>query len=321
MLGKLKNPFSLENKTIWVAGHTGMVGSAIIKRLEKEPCNLLKVERNELDLRDQAKVITWLKDNKPEVVIVAAATVGGIQANRDRPADFLYNNLTIESNIIHGAFEANVNKLLFLGSACIYPREAPQPIIEEALLTGPLEPTNQWYAIAKIAGIKLCESYRIQHGCDFISAQPNNLYGPGDNFNTLSGHVIPSLIVRAHEAKLNNEDSLEIWGSGTPLREFIHVQDLADGLVYLLKFYSDTIHVNIGSGEELSIKSLAELVSEIVGFSGALAFNVKKPDGTPRKFLNVERMKGLGWNATTNLKEGLRSTYEWYLEHYKSAKS
>ncbi len=245
-----KTHFCLAGKTIWVAGQTGMVGSAVLKRLASEDCELFLVKRPELDLRDQKAVRSWLNKNKPDVIVVAAATVGGILANSSRPAEFLYDNLAIETNIIHGAYEIGVQKLLFLGSACIYPRDASQPMSEEALLTGPLEPTNQWYAVAKIAGIKLCEAYRKQYKCDFISAQPNNLYGAGDNFDPDTSHVIPALIVKAHAAKTTVQSSIEIWGTGSPMREFLHVDDLADALVHLLKTYSRLTHINIGTGEE-----------------------------------------------------------------------
>lgn len=312
---KLAQPFALTGKRIWVAGHRGMVGGATVRRLARESCEILVADRMELDLRDQAGVLTWMERAKPDVVIVAAATVGGIYANATRPADFLYDNLAIETNIIHAAYKFGIRKLLFLGSACIYPREAAQPMSEDALLTGPLEPTNEWYAIAKIAGIKLCQAYRKQHGCDFISAQPNNLYGPGDNFDLEGSHVIPALIVKAHDAKLNDASSFELWGSGKPLREFLHVDDLADALVHILKHYSGPVPLNIGTGEEVSIAELAESVANVVGFKGTLTFDTSKPDGSPRKLLDDLRMKALGWNASINLKDGLASTYRWFLDH------
>ena len=312
---RLAQPFSLHGKRVWVAGHRGMVGSATVRRLAKESCEILTADRSELDLRDQTGVASWMERAKPDVVIVAAATVGGIYANSTRPADFLYDNLAIETNIIHAAFNQRIEKLLFLGSACIYPREATQPMAEEALLTGPLEPTNEWYAIAKIAGIKLCQAYRKQHGCDFISAQPNNLYGPGDNFDLEGSHVIPALMVKAHEAKLSDANAFELWGSGKPLREFLHVDDLADALVHILKHYSGPVPLNIGTGEEVSIADLARLVAEAVGFRGTLTFDTSKPDGSPRKLLDDRRMKGLGWKSSINLKDGLASTYRWFLEH------
>ena len=310
-----KTPFCLAGKTIWVAGQTGMVGSAVLKRLASEDCELFLVKRPELDLRDQKAVRSWLNKNKPDVIVVAAATVGGILANSSRPAEFLYDNLAIETNIIHGAYEIGVQKLLFLGSACIYPRDASQPISEEALLTGPLEPTNQWYAVAKIAGIKLCEAYRKQYKCDFISAQPNNLYGAGDNFDPDTSHVIPALIVKAHAAKTTVQSSIEIWGTGSPMREFLHVDDLADALVHLLKTYSGLTHINIGTGEEISIHELAQCVADTVGFNGKLVFDSSKPDGAMRKLLDATRMNKLDWAPSIHLKEGLESTYKWYLQN------
>jgi GDP-L-fucose synthase len=312
---KLAQPFSLAGKRIWVAGHRGMVGSATVRRLARESCEILVADRAELELRDQASVLTWMERAKPDVVIVAAATVGGIYANSTRPADFLYDNLAIETNIIHAAYKLAVPKLLFLGSACIYPREAAQPMSEDALLTGPLEPTNEWYAIAKIAGIKLCQAYRKQHGCDFISAQPNNLYGPGDNFDLEGSHVIPALIVKAHEAKMSGAASFELWGSGKPLREFLHVDDLADALVHLLKHYSGPVPLNIGTSEEVSIADLAHTIAGVVEFTGALTFDTSKPDGSPRKLLDDRRMKALGWRSSIGLKDGLASTYRWFLDH------
>ena len=298
-----KTPFSLAGKKIWVAGQTGMVGSAVSKRLASEDCELFLVKRPELDLRDQKAVRSWLNKNKPDVIVVAAATVGGILANSSRQAEFLYDNLAIETNIIHGAYEIGVQKLLFLGSACIYPRDASQPMSEEALLTGPLEPTNQWYAVAKIAGIKLCEAYRKQYKCDFISAQPNNLYGAGDNFDPDTSHVIPALIVKAHAAKTTVQSSIEIWGTGSPMREFLHVDDLADALVHLLKTYSVLTH------------ELAQCVADTVGFNGKLVFDSSKPDGAMRKLLDASKMNKLDWAPSIHLKEGLESTYKWYLQN------
>ncbi len=314
MGGKLTEPYSLSGKTVWVAGETGMVGSAASRRLAAEKCTLLSATRKDFDLRDQASVAAWMKSNKPNVVVVAAATVGGIFANSTRPAEFLYDNLMIESNIIHAAHEAATEKLLFLGSACIYPRDASQPMAENALLTGPLEPTNEWYAVAKIAGIKLCQAYRKQYGSDFISAQPNNLYGPGDNFDLQSSHVIPALIRKAHQAKEAGEERMDIWGTGTPLREFLHVDDLADALVHLLKSYSGTSHVNIGTGEETSIKELAHIIARVVGFEGRLNFDADKPDGAPRKLLDARIMRDLGWISSIKLDDGIKMTYDWFLE-------
>jgi GDP-L-fucose synthase len=312
---KLAQPFSLTGKRIWVAGHRGMVGSATVRRLAREGCEILTANRAELDLRDQPGVAAWMERAKIDVAIVAAATVGGIYANSTRPADFLYDNLAIETNILHAAFKLGIEKVLFLGSACIYPREAAQPMSEDALLTGPLEPTNEWYAIAKIAGIKLCQAYRKQHGCDFISAQPNNLYGPGDNFDSLGSHVIPALMVKAHEAKIKGAESFELWGSGKPLREFLYVDDLADALIHLLKNYSGSIPINIGTGEEVTIDDLARTIADVVGFKGKLTFDTSKPDGSPRKLLDHRRMKDLGWSSSVSLKAGLAETYRWFLDH------
>jgi GDP-L-fucose synthase len=312
---KLTQPFSLAGKRVWVAGHTGMVGGATARRLAREDCELLTVPHAKLDLRDQAGVSDWMKRERPDVVVVAAATVGGILANSTRPADFLYDNLAIETHIIHAAYRHEVQKLLFLGSACIYPREAAQPMPEEALLTGPLEPTNEWYAIAKIAGIKLCQAYRRQHGCDFISAQPNNLYGPGDNFDLATSHVIPALMRKAHEAKLAGSPSFELWGSGRPKREFLYVDDLADALVYLLKHFSGEVPLNIGTGGEVTIAELARTIADVVGFGGTLTFDTSRPDGSPRKLLDDRRIRALGWQASVGLRDGLATTYRWFLEH------
>ena len=303
--------YSLGGKRVWVAGHTGMVGSALMRRLAEENCTLLSAERRELDLLNQRAVRAWLEDNAPDAIFLAAARVGGILANSERPADFLYENLVIETNIIEAAARLGVEKLLFLGSSCIYPRLADQPIREEALLTGPLEETNQWYAIAKIAGIKLCQAFRRQERCDFISAMPTNLYGPGDNFDPASSHVLPALIRKAHEAKTSGADAITIWGSGTPRREFLHVDDCADALVFLMQNYSDEAQVNIGCGEDLSITELAELVCEVVGFDGAIKNDPTKPDGTPRKLLDVDRLEAMGWRPHIALRDGIASTYEW----------
>jgi GDP-L-fucose synthase len=265
--------------------------------------------RAELDLRRQADTEAWMRDNRPDVVVIAAARVGGILANDSYPVEFLYDNLIIETNLIHAAHEAGVEKLLFLGSSCIYPRLAPQPISEESLLTGPLEPTNQWYAIAKIAGIKLCQAYRREHGNDFISAMPTNLYGPGDNYDERTSHVLPALIRKAHVAKLSNAPYMTVWGSGRPLREFLHVDDLADALVFILVSYSAEPHLNVGVGTDLSIRELAELVCEIVGFKGALRFDESRPDGTPRKLLDVSKLTALGWRPRIDLRDGIAATY------------
>lgn len=312
---KTQIPYALAGKRVWVAGHRGMVGSALMRRLALEDCERITIERNTVDLRRQAEVEAWLAKTRPQAVIVAAAKVGGILANNSRPADFIYDNLAIETNIIHGAYQAGVEKLLFLGSSCIYPRLAPQPIAEDALLTGPLEPTNEWYAIAKIAGIKLAQAYRRQYGCDFISAMPTNLYGMGDNFDLQTSHVLPALLAKIHTARTAHAATVEIWGSGQPRREFLYVDDLADGLVHLLKHYSGEGHVNIGTGSDISIRELATLIAKIIGFDGSFAFDTSKPDGTPRKLLNVSLLTQLGWHAKTGLEDGIRKTYAWYLEN------
>jgi GDP-L-fucose synthase len=311
--------FPLEGKRIWVTGHRGMVGSALVRRLEREDCTILTAGRAECDLRRQGQVEAWLAREKPDVVLVAAAKVGGILANDQYPAEFLYDNLMIEANLIHGAWETGVAKLLFLGSSCIYPKFAPQPMPEDSLLEGQLEPTNQWYAIAKIAGIKLCQAYRRQYGADFISAMPTNLYGPGDNFDLLSSHVAPALIAKMHQAKTEGAAEVEIWGTGKPKREFLHVDDLADACIHLLKVYSEEPHLNIGCGEDLSIAELAETIKATVGYEGLLRFNTDRPDGTPRKLLDVSRLKALGWTPRIGLEEGLAGAYRWYRERVVDA--
>lgn len=305
-------PFPLSGKRVYVAGHKGMVGSAIVRRLEREQCTVLTADRS-VDLREQAQVRGWFAENAPDVVVVAAAKVGGILANDTRPGEFLYDNLMIEANLIEAARVAGVGKLLFLGSSCIYPRLAPQPITEDALLTGPLEPTNEWYAIAKIAGIKLCQAYRRQYGCDFISAMPTNLYGPGDNYDLNSSHVLPALIRKAHEAKLAGAPSIEIWGTGTPRREFLHADDLADGCVFLLQNYSDEEHVNLGSGTDLPIIELAQLVCDVVGFTGTITRDTSKPDGTPRKLMSGSKIAAMGWAPTIALRAGIEDAYRTFL--------
>ena len=306
--------FSLAGRRVFVAGHRGMVGSAIVRRLAGESCEVLTAPRN-VDLREQAMVRDWMTANRPEVVIVAAAKVGGILANDTCPADFLYDNLLIEANLIESARAIGAAKLLFLGSSCIYPKFAPQPITEDALLTGELEPTNEWYAIAKIAGIKLCQSYRRQHGCDYISAMPTNLYGPGDNFDLATSHVLPALIRKAHEAKEQGAAHLQIWGSGTPRREFLHVDDLADACVFLLRNYSGEQHVNVGSGSDIAIADLARMVAEVVGFEGDVTTDPARPDGTPRKLMDSSRLARLGWQPRIGLREGIAGAYLWYLDH------
>lgn len=306
--------FDLRSKKVWVAGHNGMVGSAVIRRLARENCEILITSRSELDLLDQRAVRDWVDSNRPDAIVLAAAKVGGILANSEFPASFLYENLVIETNIIHAAHEADVDRLLFLGSSCIYPKLADQPIVEEALLTGPLEPTNEWYAIAKIAGIKLCQAYRQQYGRDYISAMPTNLYGPNDNFDLHSSHVLPALIRKAHEAKKSGAETLEIWGTGTPLREFLHVDDCADALVFLLANYSSDLHVNVGSGNDVSILDLTRLICKIVGFDGELVHDTSKPDGTPRKLMSATKLREMGWNPSISLEEGVSTTYRWFTE-------
>ena len=312
-------PFDLTGRRIWVAGHRGMVGGALMRRLAREDCALITVDRAALDLRRQADVEAWIAEARPDVVIVAAAKVGGIAANDSYPADFMYDNLAIETNVIHAAHQTGVAKLLLLGSSCVYPKLAAQPITEDALLSGPLEPTNEWYAVAKIAGIKLCQAYRRQHGDDFISAMPTNVYGPGDNFDLETSHVVAALIAKAHTAKLRGDAALEVWGTGTPRREFIYVDDLADALVHVLVHYSDAAPINIGCGEDVSIADFARLVCRVVGFEGALRFDATKPDGTPRKLLDVARLDALGWRAPTPLRDGLARSYAWFRENAAGA--
>jgi GDP-L-fucose synthase len=312
--GRPARVYPLAGKRVWVAGHRGMVGSALVRRLEREGCEILTATRQECDLARQEQVERWMSAARPQAVLVAAAKVGGILANDTWPADFLYDNLMIEANVIHTAWKVGVEKLLFLGSSCIYPKHAPQPMSEDSLLTGPLEPTNEWYAIAKIAGIKLCQAYRRQHGCDFISAMPTNLYGPGDNFDLMSSHVVPALIAKMHDAKQSGAEEVEIWGTGTPRREFLHVDDLADACVHLLQVYSGQEHVNVGCGEDLTIAELAETVRRVVGFAGRLRYNSERPDGTPRKLLDTSRLNALGWRPRIALADGLAEAYRWYLE-------
>lgn len=305
--------YDLAGKRVWVAGEHGMVGSALVRRLSREACNILRLERRAIDFRDQGATRIWINSVKPQAIFLAAARVGGIAANAARPADFLYDNLMIAANIIHAAQEAGVERLLFLGSTCIYPREAPQPIPEEALLTGPLEETNQWYAIAKIAGIKMVEALRRQHGSDFISCQPCNLYGPGDNYDPATSHVLPALLRKAHEAKMAGARSMTVWGTGHPLREFLHVDDLADAAVFLMRNYSGEMPINVGSGREISIMRLAWLIQGIVGFEGAIVFDAKRPDGTPRKLSDTRRLNEMGWQAARPLKDGIAQTYAAWL--------
>jgi len=309
--------FPLAGRRVWVAGHRGMVGAALMRRLASENCTILTADRATLDLKRQDEVERWMARETPEAVFLAAATVGGIQANSTRPAEFLHDNLTIGANVIEAARQTGVAKLLFLGSSCIYPKLAPQPISEDALLTGPLEPTNEWYAIAKIAGLKLTAAYRRQYGCDFISAMPTNLYGPEDNFDLESGHVLPALMRKAHEARRAGANELVIWGSGAPMREFLHVDDCADALVFLMQTYSGEGHVNVGSGEDLPIRDLARIVCEAVGFEGAITTDPTKPDGTPRKLMSGDRLRAMGWRPRIRLSEGVAATYRWFLEHHE----
>jgi GDP-L-fucose synthase len=308
-------PFDLAGKRVWVAGHRGLVGSALLRRLASEKCEVLTVDRGALDLRRQAETERWIAAEKPEAIFVAAATVGGILANNTHRADFLYDNLQIEANVLRAAHQNGVAKVLFLGSSCIYPKFAPQPIDEDALLTGPLESTNEPYAIAKIAGLKLAAAYRSQHGSDFISAMPTNLYGPGDDFDLRTSHVLPALLRKAHEAKARGDATLTIWGSGAARREFLHVDDCADALVFLMRAYSDERHINVGSGEELTVLALAELICEIVGFKGEIVMDLTKPEGTPRKLLSSRRLAALGWKRRIPLRDGIAQTYRWFVEN------
>lgn len=304
--------FEIADKRIWVCGHNGMVGRAVIRALNEYNCNILTVERQDLDLTRQQNVEDWMEKAKPDAVIICAAKVGGILANDTFPADFIYQNMIIETNIIHASYLCNVTKLIFLGSSCIYPKLVDQPIKEEALLSGNLEQTNQWYAIAKIAGIKLCQAYRKQHGCDFISVMPTNLYGPHDNFDLDTSHVIPALIRKAHEAKSNGASTMTIWGSGKPFREFMHVDDCASGILFLLEHYSDYLHVNLGTGKDITIYDLALNIKHVVGFYGDIVCDLSKPDGIFRKCLDVSLVNNLGWQSKINFKDGLRETVNWF---------
>lgn len=304
--------FSLEGRRVFVAGHRGMVGRAIVRRLRTEPVETITADRSALDLTRQSDVEAWMARTRPEVVVVAAAKVGGILANATYPAQFLEENVLIAVNLIRSAFQSGVTKLLFLGSSCIYPKFSPQPIREEYLLTGPLEPTNEWYSMAKLTGIKLCQAYRAEHGADFISAQPTNLYGPHDNFDLKTSHLIPALMRKMHIAKLRNDPTVPVWGTGNPRREFLHVDDLADACIHLLQNYSDSSQVNVGCGQDLTIAETAALIREVVGYRGTLCFDHTKPDGTPRKLLDVSRMAKLGWQPRVPLREGLEDLYRWF---------
>nr|WP_210319212.1 GDP-L-fucose synthase [Devosia faecipullorum] len=304
----------MNGKRVWVAGHRGMVGSAVVRRLASEGCEVITAGRETADLMRQSEVEAFMADAKPDAIVMAAAKVGGILANDTRPAEFLYENLMIEANIVAAAHANDVEKFLFLGSSCIYPKLADQPIAEGSLLTGPLEPTNEWYAIAKIAGIKLAQAYRKQYGRDYISAMPTNLYGPGDNFDLTSSHVMPAIIRKAHEAKVSGASSITVWGTGTPRREFLHADDCADALVFLLKTYSGHEHVNVGSGDDLTILDLTKLVCKVVGFEGEIVHDLSKPDGTPRKLMSADNLRGMGWGPRIALGEGIAETYQWFLQ-------
>ncbi|WP_442955323.1 GDP-L-fucose synthase [Parasphingorhabdus sp.] len=306
-------------KTVWVAGHRGMVGSAIHRQLVEKHYNVITAGRGELDLIDQTSVREWVAEKKPDAVVLAAAKVGGILANDTYPTDFLYNNLMIASNVIEASHRADVNRLLFLGSSCIYPKFAEQPIKEAALLTGSLESTNEWYAIAKIAGIKMCQAFRKQHGRNYISAMPTNLYGPGDNFDLQTSHVLPALIRKAHDAKRENAESITIWGTGSPRREFLHVDDCASACVLLLENYSGYEHVNVGSGEDVTILELAQTVCDIVGFSGKIVHDLSKPDGTPRKLMSADKLRSIGWRPSISLNDGIARVYDAFLEQLSTS--
>lgn len=313
--------FTLAGKRIWVAGHRGMVGSALVRRLATEECSVITAERSQLDLTRQRETEEWVADNKLDAIILAAAKVGGILENDTHPVDFLESNLLIETNVISASYATRVEKLLFLGSSCVYPKLAPQPLKEDSLLTGPLEPTNEWYAVAKIAGIKLCQAYRKQYGANYISAMPTNLYGPEDNFDLQSSHVLPALIRKTHEAKQQGSKELVVWGTGNARREFLHVDDCAAALVHLLVNYSGIEHVNIGIGSDIDIRSLVGLVAEIIGYSGHITFDLSKPDGTPRKLMNVDKLIETGFNAKIDLMTGIQATYTWFLANSDQART
>ncbi|UYN97849.1 MAG: GDP-L-fucose synthase [Enhydrobacter sp.] len=308
----------MRNKRVWVAGHRGLVGSALVRRLQGEGCEIVVAPRESVDLRRPDQVERWMAEARPQAVFVAAAKVGGIHANDTRPAEFIYDNLMIQSNIVEAARRVGVEKMMLLGSSCIYPRLAPQPIPETALLTGPLEPTNQWYAVAKIAGIKLGQAYRRQYDCDFISVMPTNLYGPGDNFDLLSSHVVPALINKAHNAKTSRAPTIEVWGTGAVRREFLYVDDAADGMVHLMKNYSDEGIVNLGPGTDVPIIDLVALVCRVVGYKGGVRFDASRPDGVPRKMVDTTFAASLGWQAKTPLKQGLEATYRWFVDNVAS---
>jgi len=314
-----RTPFELKGRTVFIAGHRGMVGSALARRLRQEDVELLTVGRSEVDLRDQAAVFDWFAQTRPQVIFLAAAKVGGIVANNELRAEFIYDNLVIATNVIHAAHVNGAAKLMFLGSSCIYPKLAAQPLREDSILTGPLEPTNEPYAIAKIAGIKMVEAYRSQYGCDFINVMPTNLYGPGDNYHPQYSHVVAALIRRFHEAKVAGVANVVVWGTGTPRREFLYVDDLADACVHLMKTYSEMDLVNIGTGEDVTIAEFARLVAATVGYQGSISYDTSRPDGTPRKLLDVSRLAGLGWRARTSLQDGLQLAYQAYLSETQAA--
>jgi GDP-L-fucose synthase len=311
----MSSSYTLRNKRVWVAGDRGLVGSALIRRLQREGCELLTAPRESVDLRRPDQVERWMAGAKPQAVFLAAARVGGIYANDTRPAEFIYDNLMIQSNVVEASRRAGVEKLMLLGSSCIYPRLAPQPIPEAALLTGPLEPTNQWYAVAKIAGIKLGQAYRRQYDCDFISVMPTNLYGPGDNFDLMQSHVVPALMVKAHAAMRARAPAIEVWGTGAVRREFLYVDDAADGMVFLMQNYSDEAIVNLGPGSDVPIVDLVDLICKVVGYKGGVQFDASRPDGVPRKMVDTAFAASLGWRARTPLREGLTATYRWYLDN------
>jgi len=316
----MSQSYTLRNKRVWVAGHRGLVGSAIVRRLQSEDCEVVTAPRESVDLRRPEQLEKWMRDVRPQAVFLAAARVGGIHANNTRPAEFIYDNLAIQTTVVEACRRAGVEKLLLMGSSCIYPRLAPQPIPESALLTGPLEPTNEWYAVAKIAGIKLGQAYRRQYGCDFISVMPTNLYGTGDNFDRMQSHVVPALILKAHEAKLARAPQMEVWGTGAVRREFLYVDDAADGMVFMMKNYSDEAIVNIGTGRDQPIIDLVGMVCKAVGYDGTLRFDSSKPDGVPRKVVDVSFANRLGWRARTSMQDGLALTYRWFLDNVASEK-
>lgn len=312
----MSNPsYTLRNKRVWVAGHRGLVGSALIRRLQGEGCEIVTAPRESVDLRRPEQLERWMRETRPQAVFLAAARVGGIYANDTRPAEFIYDNLMIQANVVDASKRIGVEKLMLLGSSCIYPRLAPQPIPEDALLTGPLEPTNQWYAVAKIAGIKLGQAYRRQYGCDFVSAMPCNLYGIGDNFDLMQSHVIPALLVKAHQAKAARAPTMDVWGTGAVRREFLFADDAADGMVYLMQSYSGEQIVNLGPGSDVPIRDLVGLICKVVGYKGGIRFDTSRPDGAPRKMVDTSFATSLGWRAKTPLQAGLEATYRWYVDH------